>query len=57
MFKKLFNSGVMPDYFYHDINKVEVILSNFLGIKWDVIPAKKLASKLDCRLQLTRYCT
>ena len=51
------NSGVMPDYFYHDINKIEVILSNFLGIMCDVIQAEKFISKIDSRLQFAGYCT
>ena len=50
----------MPDYFYHDINKIgvtHVILSNFLGTMWDVIQAEKFISKIDGRLQLAGYCT
>ena len=51
------NSGVMPDYFYHDINKIEVTLSISLEIMWDVIQAEKITSKIDCRLQLADHCT
>ena len=39
------NSGVMPDYFYHDINKIEVTLMSLyvfpLEIMWDVVQAEK----------------
>ena len=31
----------MPDYFYHDINKIEVTLSISLEMMWDVIQAEK----------------
>ena len=34
-----------------------VILSNFLGIMWDVIQAEKFTAKIDCRLQLADHCT
>ena len=54
------NSGVMPDYFYRDINKIEVrlvILSISLEVMWDVIQAEKNTSKIDCRLQLVDHCT
>ena len=53
------NSGVMPDYFYHDISKIKVTLchfKHFLRIMWDVIQAEKFTSKIDCRLQLAEYC-
>ena len=47
----------MPDYFYYDINKIEVTLSIFLEVMWDVIQAEKNTSKIDCRLQLADHCT
>ena len=51
------NSGVMPDYFYHDIDKIEVThMSLSLEIMWDVIQSKKITSKVDCRLQLADHC-
>ena len=51
------NSGVMPDYFHHDINRIEVTLGISLEIMWDVIQAEKITSKIDCRLQLADHCT
>ena len=50
----------MPDYLYHNINKIEVTLmslSIILEIMWDVIQAEKFVSKIDCRLQLADHCT
>ena len=54
------NSGVMSDYFYLDIDKIEITLVTLrisLEIMWDVIQAEKITSKINCRFQLADHCT